>query len=369
MMKFEELKYDKRINSILTDIYNILDKECTHIFLYGSTSIGKLSYKINQENIDFYSDIELIVIPKDKKNENNKEYKKRLMGDMVQYVKSTESIGRSPFIDINPVSADFFKDAQFRISTYELKHNAICLKGENLLESIVDVNPKNYNYKIQNVEVVKGLKVLLIDSYNFFINRDTTSMMDFERYNYFLNSSYLNVLRTLLPLYNCFELTIEDRVNALSELGNDKKIVKYFSQNELDNFGVLAENKRKCEFVRNSTEFFVDTVDVYTHLLSFMLECDTSELIEKVYDKKDALFYGEQWKVEMLADLTVFFLNSLQALKELVVSYNLSNEKIELIKKSYDKLLYGKNAFEFKRIIEDYIVMEKDRWKIIGSKD
>jgi hypothetical protein len=291
------------------------------------------------------------------------------MGDMLLYIKSNESIGRSPFIDINPVSTDFFYNAQFRISTYELKHNAICLKGENLLESIVDVNSDNYNYKIQNIEIVKGLKVLLIESYNFFVNRDTTSVLDFERYNYFLNSSYLNVLRTLLPLYNRFELTIEDRVNALSDLINDKKLVKYFGRNVLNKFGVLAENKRNCEFVMSSDEFFSDTVDVYIDLLSFILECDTGELVDMLYKKKNVLFYGEHWKVEMLADLTAFFLNCLQALKELVKSRNLSNEKLELIKKSYDKLLYGKNAFEFKRIIEDYIVMEKDRWKIIGSKD
>ena len=368
-MKFEKLNYDKKINDILMDIYKILDRECSHIFLYGSTSIGKLSYKINGDKVDFYSDIELIVIPKDKKNENNKEYKKKLMGDMLVYIKSNENIGRLPFIDINPVSDDFFHNTQIRISTYELKHNAICLKGENLLESIIDVNPENYNYKIQNIEIVKGLKVLLIESYNFFVNRDTTSVLDFERYNYFLNSSYLNVLRTLLPLYNRFELTIEDRVNAISDLRNDKKIVKYFGRNVLNNFGVLAENKRNCEFVTSSDEFFSDTVDLYMNLLSFILECDNSELVDMVYNKKDILFCGEDWKVEMLADLTVFFLNSLQALKELVISCNLSNEKIELIKKSYDKLLYGENAFEFKRIVEDYIAMEKDRWKIIGSKD
>lgn len=228
------------------------------------------------------------------------------MGVILQYVKSKESIGCLPFVDINPVSYDFFSKAQIRISTYELKHNAICLKGENLLQSIPDVNSKNYDYKIQNIEIVKGLKILLLESYNYFVNGDITSVLDFERYNYFLSSSYLNVLRTLLPLYNCFELTIEDRVNALSDLK---------------------------------------------------------------YDKRNMLFFGEDWKVEMLADLTIFFLNSLRALKELVLFHRLSDEKIELVKKSYNKLLYEKNAFELKQIVEDYMIMEKNRWKIIGSKD
>lgn len=367
--KMSKLKYDDKIIEMIKGLYNLYDEQCSDILLYGSTSIGKFSYSISDNVIDCYSDIEFIVIPKDKNNENNKVFRKQLMDKSYQYLKKLDYIRKAPFVDVNPVSLDFFFNAQIRISTFELKNNGMCLKGDELLNYLPQICPQNYQPTIQNIEIVKGLKILLLESYEFFINSDRTSNYDEERYHYFLSSSYLNVLRTLLPLFDEFQLCTEDRVNAFLKLKENDKICKYFSEDVIEGFELVAHKKEKYDFVYNSEELLQLTYNAYKSLLCLLLECEEKDLIKNIEKKNEVIFYGDDEKKEMLSNLTCYFIAGIESLIELIKNSKLSIEKLNMVRNYYDKLLYGNNAFEFKQIVEDYVGMEKKRWKIIGSKD
>lgn len=363
------LDYNEKVRDIIIGLCEIYDKECSHIFLYGSGALNKLSIKEADGQMYFYSDIEFIVIPKDKENENNKQFKKKMMDKSFDYVKSKASIRKAPFIDVNPVSREFFEKAQKRISIFELKNNAVCIKGDNLLHLLPDISTENYDFRIQNIEVVKGLKILLMESYKYFFCFDNTSQNNEDEFSYFLSSSYLNILRTLLPMFDIFALTIEDRVSEIQTIKKNPRIIHFFSNQMLDEFERVAKSKEKCNFAMKNKDFFVLVYDTYKSLLCLILDCDKYNLMEAISDRRNEIFFGDEIKVEMLSRLTIFFISTLNCIEELVISNHIDGISLKNAKNRYDDLVYGKNTFEFMQIMENYTKMEKSRWKIIGSKD
>ncbi len=361
-------KYQENIRDILKGLCELFDESCSHIFLYGSAASNNLSYKLVDGKIDFYSDIEFIVVPFEKDNENNKAFKKWLMEKAYEYVKLLPNVNTPPFVDVNSVSKEFFENSQFRISTYELKNNAKCLKGENYLDLLPMIDSTNYIPAIQNIEIVKGLKVLLLESNKYFLKKDSKSEEEGD-YKYSLYSSYLNVLRTLLPLFDVFELSVEGRLRKLREFGNSEILTYYFSSDVLDGFERIYEEKKDCSFSMNVKELFRLTYSAYRSLLCFILKCPESELISSVSQKRDILFWGSDDKKNMLVKLACFFISSLDCLLEMVMYTKISNSSYRLCKKNYDELIQGQNSFGLMQVINNYEIMEKYRWKIIGSKD
>ena len=227
-------EYPNEISNMLNTLINIYDKECKSIILYGSTAHNGLTYRKIKNQFEFLSDIEFIVVPNDSVNEDNKEFEKKLMKKSFDYLKENSSIVFPPYVDVNSVSKDFFIKAQLRISTFELKNNGKVVKGDNLLKLLPTVNQNNYSYKVQNIEIVKALKILLIESNKWFLCEDSYFNQKYEeQFCYFLCSSFLNILRTLLPIFGIFELTNQERVNQVLKLKNNKTVLKFFSENLL----------------------------------------------------------------------------------------------------------------------------------------
>lgn len=102
------LKFPNEIAKIIQDLSNIYTQDCSTVILYGSASYNGLVYTKSSGKIDFLSDIEFIVIPKDVSNENSKVFRKTLMKKSYEYFDSNPSVGRPPFVDVNPVSLRFF---------------------------------------------------------------------------------------------------------------------------------------------------------------------------------------------------------------------------------------------------------------------
>jgi len=360
MLNTELLHYPEEIMNIITGLANLYDKDCLNIILYGSTALNKLSYKQINDKYRFYSDIEFIVVPKEKKNENDKAFRKELMNKSFDYLKGLNRFESIPFVDVNSVSESFFRDAQLRISNFEIKNNSIVLKGNNLLALMPDINKDNYNFKIQNIEIVKALKILTLESNKWFLYKNDFSEKDKENFCYFLSSCFLNVLRTLLPYKGAFKLTTKERVHTVSEAPISNCVKEYFSK--------VWKDKCNLCFSLSPEELFSLSFIGYKNLLCLMLDVDDKDLLSALKRKPD-IFY-EDIDVELLVLLTCFFISSLE---NIYCSINDIKPCIKKTEQYFDELLsyvdLKRTSYSLKDMINEYGILEKDYWKIIGSKD
>lgn len=358
------------IGNIIRELTEIYSEFCNTIVLYGSASHNGLVYENKNERLYFFSDIEFIVIPNEQSNEQNKTFKKMLIEKSEHYFTNNPIIGKAPFVDVNPVSIRFFMEAQPRISTFELKSNGIVLKGQNVLDLLPSVDLTNYNGKLQNIELVKSLKILLIEANKYFFERDAYKYPEDNEFRYFLSSCFLNVLRTLLPIFGIFESTASGRISRLSEIKDNIEFQKFFTSDILDMFCSVYNQKSKAVFTYNSKELFNITFESYKRLFELLLNMDNEkDLIVEIDKSKSILFEGDPHKINLLSKLTQFFLSSLSCVEQLINHYNVNDGDIYRMRDLYDELLYGKNAFFVSSIISNYTRLEKDRWNIIGSKD
>jgi hypothetical protein len=361
--------YPQAIKDIIVGLSDLYDEDSLGIILYGSAASNRLVYTITDHKYEFFSDIEFLLIPNNRKNIGNKNYRKEMIRKSSDYLKALPFISQAPFVDVYPVDESYFSKSQLRISTFELKRTGKILKGKNYLELLPNVSKGNYNPAIQNIEIVKALKILLIESNHYFLHNDEPSEREQSRFCYFLYSSYLNILRTLLPWFGYFKPSIEERVALIPCLKKEIRVSKYFSEEQLNKFIDIANHKQKGIFNDNPKELFVSTFEGYKTLLCCLLESDRESLIKNIEQRKEAIFWGSEVKKNQLVLLTRFFIKSLNCLECLNNGSKITNQSINEVEACFDELISGHNAYRLLNIIDKYTLMEKDRWKIIGSKD
>ncbi len=366
---FSKLNYPNEIKKILEGLVSIYDGSCLNIVAYGSTAVGGLSYLEKDGKYDFLSDIEFIVVPKSKENEYSKSFRKNLMKKSSDFLKTVSSLINIPFVDVYPVSREYFKNLDPRISTFELKNNGKIIKGDNLLKLIKQVDINNYNPRIQNIEIVKALKILVLESRNWFFNFDDTSDINYRWFCYFLNSSFLNILRTMLPIFGHFELSLNERVNLLHKVVNENKLDNYFSKDVLEYFDVAIKEKYSGIFSKSPKELFVLCFKGYKGLLRMLLTCSEKELSSKIQERKFEIFYGEDNKIKQLADLTCFFLSILDCIYQWIDGGIIKDLLIDKAINNFDVLSSGHNVYKLMCLMDKYSELEKTRWRIINSKD
>ncbi|MBI9015147.1 MAG: hypothetical protein JEZ08_23140 [Clostridiales bacterium] len=377
-MHLEKLyNYENEIQHIIVGLMKIYDDDCDHIILYGSAAQNKLTYRRVNDKIEFFSDIEFFVVPKNAINENDKEFNKILMRKSYEFLKECHNLKTIPFVDVNSVSKSFFSEADLRISTFELKNNGTNLKGKNLLGLLPEINKNNYNPKVQNIEIIKGLKILLLESYNWFLSNEPHSKVDEEKFCYFLSSSFLNILRTLLPLVGGFKLSTEERVDLIDDETISEEISLYFSEDTLKQFKKVLNDKNSCDYSYSPSNLFSINYDGYKSMLCMLLVCSEEMLIVKIEENKNSVFHGSSEKVDQLIQLTKFFVFALDCIKRLIDGVDILDEEIIRLISSFDDLMEcrsddlseGKNSFKLSTILNKYKELEKKRWRIIGSKD
>ncbi len=355
----------------------IYDDDCNHIILYGSTAQNKLTYRKVDDKIEFFSDIEFLVVPKKEINENNKEFNKMMMRKSYEFLKGCHNLNTIPFVDVNSVSKSFFSEAELRISTLELKNHGMVLKGESLLDFLPEVNRNNYNPKVQNIEIVKGLKILLLESYNWFFSNELRSKENEEKFCYFLSSSFLNILRTLLPLVGEFKLTTEERVDLIDAETISEEISLYFPEDILKQYKKVLNDKSSCDYSYNTKNLLSITFSGYKSILCMLLGCSEELLSVKIEEKKDYIFYGPSEKINLLAQLTTFFVLILEDVIRLIDGVDILDKEINSLMSSFDELMECRsddlselsNSSKLSTIIAKYKELEKTRWRVIGSKD
>lgn len=361
--------FPKEIFPVIEGIVSVLNHHCSEIFLYGSGACNNLSYNKNADGtIEFYSDLEFIVVPNDKEMENNKSFNKKMVEDISSFLKNSKLLSKPLFVDVRSVSKDFFTDSELRICTFELKNNAICLKGNNYLDLLPIIDKNNYQPSIQNIEIVKGLKILLLESNKYLLKTDETTNANIIQYKYFLFSSMLNILRTLLPFFDIFESKVQDRIMKFQSIQSNEELNKYFSKEIIDNFFIIFKKKEEKDFDVNVKKLFLLVYRAYKALLCFILKCNEKDLFLEIENKGKTIFSGGDEKISMLIKLTNFFLGALDCLEQLSDKSTIEDSKVNVCRNNYNELINCKNSFELMNIIDSYEDMERNRWKIIGSK-
>lgn len=366
---YDTSKRCEEITMMISDLSSILDDYCKSIVLYGSASHNGLVYTKNCNQIDFLSDIEFIVIPKDVANENNRDFRRFLISECTKYFEKQKSIGIAPFVDVNPVSLDFYTNAQKRISTFELKKNGVIVKGDDVLSLLPDIDANSFEPRIQNIEIVKGLKILLIESNKWFLHQENSDKMDTTASCYFLASSFLNILRTLLPQFGIFQSVLSERIDSINILLKNTELRRYFSVDTLEHFESVYQQKQKGVFLYSPEKLFLITLNGYKSLLGYLCQVETNEIFQAIYDQREKLFWGNKDKINLLAKLAQFFVSSLTCIEQSLTNRKVGYEEIEKVVLSYGKLVYSDCSDIVMSIIDDYTHLEKVRWTIIGSKD
>lgn len=362
--------YPKEIREALLLLVDFYDEFSKCIILYGSTATGELTYTTHNNKIELYSDVEFIIIPKNNYRNNDAINRKKLEKASKELVKENfPNIIYLSHIDVYLVYEDYFSTREPRISTFELKENGKILKGDNLLNELPYVGKDNYNPKIQNIEIVKALKILTINSYEWFLLTDIHTEKEKNDFCYFLYSSLLNVLRTLLPLYNIFKPTLETRMEALQEIKTDPKINEFFSDDLFYYFLQVYHEKESCSFRFDPKELFNLTYKAYTNLLCLELNCQKSMLINILLSGKSNLFWGSDQKKQQLASLTSFFISALNCIQSLIINRSIDDISLNITISTFDNLVSGQNALSLMNIIDRFKELEKKRWRIINSKD
>jgi hypothetical protein len=113
---------------------------------------------------------------------------------------------------------------------------------------------------------------------------------------------------------------------------------------------------------------FLLVVAGYAELIRLLLN-KTSNIYSAIEQNKQTLFCGWGRKANDLASLSCFFISSLNSLASLISNGHISDAQIDETKNYFDKMLYGENAHRLIQIVDKYRELERERWKIIGSKD
>lgn len=363
------MRHFKNIEDMVNGLVELYDETCSNIILYGSAALNELNYHEINGNYFFYSDIEFIVVPKKKQNEYSKEFRKYLMNLSDTYLKQYSELEQIPYVDVFPVGMDFFKNADIRISTYELKMGGKELKGENVLELLPAVKSDNYFCQIQHIEIVKALKILVLNSYKWFFEKRIYSNEEKKQFCYFLCSSFLNILRTLLPEFGIFEVSLKKRVSALNQIKRDERLTNYFDNFIIAQFGIVEKEKSSCEFIHTPEELFSITYQGYKSMLRFMINCSDEKWMEKLNEQKTNVFAGEEGKIDLLIKLTNFFVYSLECIQKYIQDNKLILSDVEKLVDCFEILLDGENEYMVWAVLNTYKELEKSKWKIIGSKD
>ena len=108
-----------------------------------------------------------------------------------------------------------------------------------------------------------------------------------------------------------------------------------------------------------------------------LLDCTEAEIIAKIEEKKNNIFYGSTEKINLLGKLTKFFILALDCIEHSIGEGNLLDEEVDNLIKSFDDLMESESQDltelsslkKMSFIIEKYKKLEKIRWRIIGSKD
>ena len=361
--------YLEKIEQMIQGVIQVLDSESKGIILYGSAASNNLTYRIIEGKYEFFSDIEILIIPYLSENAYKKSYRQSLNQKIIDYFCTLDYLIRPPVIDVYPVTLEYFSNMNFRISAYELKETGKVLKGDNYLLDIPNVNKNNYEYKVQNIEIVKALKLLLIEGNKYFFHLDYHTNETREKFCYFLYSSFLNILRTLLPMFDFFEYSLSKRLELVSKLQNDQRVNQYFDVSVFKDFITIGEKKGKCDFTVDITKFYIHTIETYKKLICMQLNCNETSLNDSIETKKNQYFYGNEKKVTHLSLLMNFFVSALDCFIILLRKEKLTDENINKAKYYLDKLIFDEKSYDLLNLIDKYVYMESSRWKIIGSKD
>ena len=236
------------------------------IILFGSTSRNEISYLIDNGHIDLLSDIEMIVVTKNKRCIPAQLY------TQLNSVEKNINMKNALFhIDFGLTILRQLKNSVHTIRTFDIKKEGKIIYGRNLLNLLPDVTAKTLD-KSRTKELIL---IRLANQLFYIPNRIVLGISsEYERmiFRYISARNILDIPTILLALNGTILSTYKDRVDFIRRSFDFVKWSKFMGSSFVEHLGIALDIKRVPNLNVNQIEMYKWFMQGYEHLLHYLYD-------------------------------------------------------------------------------------------------
>lgn len=204
------------------------------ILFIGSGSRNELSFNVNADSIDIFSDYEFIIVVEKMLSQNEFD----TLNKLFRSLEKKWNI-KSPlfYIDYGVSTLSKFKLTPPTLWAFEAKNLGVVVYGRDVRQDLVDVTVKNLDYGNLNELIIVRLWNMLVHMNEGFIKKENNEYEDFI-IKFYYSRNILDIITILLPNYNVLKGGYKNRSNYFM---NEFKATKW--SNYKDDFKKVTELK------------------------------------------------------------------------------------------------------------------------------
>jgi len=292
-------KYPEIIKNHLNELFeSILDNldldNIVSILFIGSGSRNELSYKIQEKDIDIFSDYEFVIIVN--KMLSQKEFDK--LNKIFRSLEEKWDI-KSPlfYIDYGVSTLSKFKLTPPTLWTYEARNLGVIVYGRDVRQDLVDVTLSNLDYGNLNELIIVRLWNMLVHMNNEFIKKDNNEYEDFV-IKFYYSRNILDILTILLPNHNILKGGYKNRTKYFVEEFKDENWNCY--KNNLEKITNLKVDIEDNITLEESQDIFNNG---FINLIADISSLDNIKDIEDLENDRNIIVKNNLFKEKIIRTL------------------------------------------------------------------
>lgn len=260
-------KYPKEIQDLLKRIVNILGtKDILSIMALGSLPRGELTYKPVNGKLFIFSDIDLLVIRKDRIRIEEETAVRKTLKDLKE-----EFQPGNPLFDITVefLTLQDFKQLPFKVRFYELKESGDILFGQDLRYLIPKFDMSSLNIKDTNNIIIRRLFSILLYFPKALFEGKKPDLAQ-SAFKYIIARNALDIATVLLFSKGIFLPTYRRRVEYIISKPDD--FINDFGPDFPDFLTGCLRIKLNMESEELLADLFEDAIKYFKLLLAYILK-------------------------------------------------------------------------------------------------
>lgn len=262
-----KFNYPNDIRRLLEKTIDALDKEgVLSVIALGSLPRGELSYRIENGVLILFSDIELMVVTKDK----------ICMGKQIVFFAALNKLKKEfqkagPLFDITVefVSLRDFKRLPFKVRFYDMKRSGAVIYGQDVMSEMPEFTARDLDREDTNNIILRRLLAILLYLPKELIEKRITHSAE-DVFKYVLARNAMDIATVALFRKGVFLPTYREKVEYVASHPDD-----FINDFGPDLPGFLTKClgiKLRTDLGRSVTDLFGDTVGYFRSILSLILK-------------------------------------------------------------------------------------------------
>ena len=273
---------------------NIRIENIISILFIGSGSRNELSYKIEKNNIDIFSDYEFVIIVNKMLDQN--EFNK--LNNIFRNLEKKWNI-KSPlfYIDYGVSTLSKFKLTPPTLWAYEAKYLGVIVYGKDVRKDLVDVTLSNLDYGNLNELIIVRLWNMLVHMNEGFIKKENNQYENFI-IKFYYSRNILDILTILLPNHGVLKGGYKNRTDYFLNEYDDKKWNDY-----KDSFKKITELKVDLKdevTLEESQNIFNNS---FINLIADICKVSSIKNIDEVEKNKKTILKAKIFKEKIIRTL------------------------------------------------------------------